>query len=169
VIAWLGYEPPRTISSDVLTDGRARQAAGELRRFLTGLRRVNGSADIGLLCHSYGTVVCGAAAGGLGADGLQVDDIALYGSPGVPAGSVAALRTPARVWAGRSRGDWMAYVPHVRLFRLGFGADPVSPAFGARVFDAGSGGHGDYLRPGSVSLRNLALIALGRGSEVTHA
>jgi hypothetical protein len=164
VIAWLGYDPPETISTDVLTDGRATHAAGGLRRLVAGVHRVNGTAAVGLLCHSYGAVVCGAAAGG-----LAVDDIALYGSPGVPAGSVAALRTPARVWAGRAAGDWMAYVPHVRVLRLGFGTDPVSPRFGARVFAAGSGAHGDYLRPGSVSLRNLALIALGRGSEVTDA
>jgi hypothetical protein len=50
---------------------------------------------------------------------------------------------------------------------LGFGTDPVSPAFGARVFAAGPAGHSDYLRPGSLSLRNLALITLGRGPQVT--
>ncbi len=35
----------------------------------------------------------------------------------------------------------------MRIFGLGLGPDPVSPDFGARVFDAGSGGHSDYLAP----------------------
>jgi hypothetical protein len=43
----------------------------------------------------------------------------------------------------------------------------VSPDFGARVFDAGSGGHSDYLAPGSTSLRNLTDIALGHVSAVS--
>ena len=55
------------------------------------------------------------------------------------------------------------------IFGLGFGTDPVSPGFGAHVFAAGAAGHSDYLRPGSLSLRNLALIALGRGIQVTLA
>jgi hypothetical protein len=36
--------------------------------------------------------------------------------------------------------------------------------FGARLFDAGPGGHSDYLKPGSVSLRNLARIVAGAGN-----
>ncbi|TDC03060.1 hypothetical protein E1267_27495 [Nonomuraea longispora] len=46
---------------------------------------------------------------------------------------------------------------------------PVSDvaAFGARVFDAGSGGHSDYFAPGTASLRNLTMIALGRSGQVT--
>jgi hypothetical protein len=50
--------------------------------------------------------------------------------------------------------------------KLGFDADPVSRSFGARSFEAGDGGHSDYLRPGTKSLRNLALIALGRSDDV---
>jgi hypothetical protein len=51
---------------------------------------------------------------------------------------------------------------------IGFGTDPMSPGFGARVFATGGGGHSDYFRPGSVSLRNLAWIALGDPAEVTR-
>ncbi|RAY15698.1 hypothetical protein DPM19_07905 [Actinomadura craniellae] len=159
VVAWLGYDPPATSSFAVLGTRRADAGARELRRFVAGLRR-GGRARIGLLCHSYGSVVCARAL-----PGLPVDDVALYGSPGTTARSAAGLRTPARVWAGRSSGDWMAYIPHIRVFGAGFGADPVSPAFGARIFAAGSGTHADYLRPGTRSLRNLALIALGHVPE----
>jgi hypothetical protein len=84
------------------------------------------------------------------------------------ASSVASLHTTARVWAGQESADPIKYVPYVRLFGLGFGADPMSPGFGARVFAAGAGGHSGYLDPGSVSLRNLTNIALGDLSAVTR-
>ncbi|MER8221493.1 alpha/beta hydrolase [Streptomyces sp. NPDC094143] len=168
VVAWLGYETPGTVSTTVTTTGRADQAAPHLRELVAGLRAVTGRGTrLSLLCHSYGSVVCARAAAG-----LAVDDIALVGSPGTGAGSAAALHTRARVWAARGGGDWVENVPHLSadLFgtTVGFGTDPVSPAFGARVFAAGDGGHSDYFRPGSTSLTNLARIVLGETKAVTH-
>ncbi|KUJ64517.1 hypothetical protein ACZ90_58235 [Streptomyces albus subsp. albus] len=161
VIGWLGYRTPGTVSPGAVTAGRARQAAPALRRFVAELRAARPGARISLLCHSYGSVVCGRAA-----SGLRVADLVLYGSPGTGADSAAALHTPATVWAGRSSGDWVAAVPHTRLHlpfaTLGFGTDPVAPSFGARVFPAGDGGHSDYLRPRSVPLANIARIVSGR-------
>ncbi|MFE7335941.1 alpha/beta hydrolase [Streptomyces griseus] len=161
VVAWLGYRSPATVSPAALTTGRADRAAPGLRALVDGLHAVRPAARISLLCHSYGSVICARAASGTPADALV-----LYGSPGVGAKSVAALRTGARVWAGRSGGDWIARVPHVRVrvpfvATVGFGTDPVAERFGAEVFDAGDGGHSDYLRPGSRSLTNLARIAAG--------
>ncbi|MEU6122097.1 alpha/beta hydrolase [Streptomyces sp. NPDC047123] len=171
VVAWLGYETPGTVSPAVLTTGRADAAAPALRSFVDDLRGINAHARVSLLCHSYGSVVC--AAGASGPRGLDVADIALYGSPGTGADRAADLRTPARIWAGRGAGDWIADVPHtsVGLFgaTVGFGTDPVSDGFGARVFAAGDGGHSDYLKPGSPSLRNLARIARGDTTEVSRA
>ncbi|MFF4504675.1 alpha/beta hydrolase [Streptomyces sp. NPDC001401] len=169
VVAWLGYKTPGTISTTVLTTDRADQAAPHLREFIGELRHIAGrKANISLLCHSYGTVV-----GARAAAGLDVQDIALVGSPGTGADSAAALHTRARVWAARGADDWIEEVPHVRadLFgaTVGFGTDPVSPAFGAHVFAAGPGGHSDYFRPGSVSLANLTRIVLGESKEVTRA
>lgn len=178
VVTWLGYRTPATISAAVLTPGRADQAAPHLREFVHELRTLTDRPRPGpeppavsLLCHSYGTVVCARAAPTL--TGLGVTDIALVGSPGTGADSAAALRTSARVWAARGADDWIADVPHLRagLFGtdVGFGTDPVSPAFGARVFAAGPGGHSDYFTPGSASLANLARIVLGETTEVTRA
>ncbi|MGW4565943.1 alpha/beta hydrolase, partial [Streptomyces sp. NPDC004561] len=105
--------------------------------------------------------------------GAIADDIALVGSPGTGADSVAALHTRARVWAARGSEDWVANVPHVRarLFgtTVGFGTDPVSHAFGARVFDAADADHSGYFTRGSASLANLSRITLGETSEVPHA
>ena len=160
IIAWLGYATPATLSPGVLASGDAGQGATALRTFVDDLAR--DGRQVALICHSYGSVVCGLAA-----PRLPVTDIAVVGSPGMDASSAAALDTPARVWAGRGTGDWIRYVPHVQFLGLGFGQDPMTAAFGARIFAAGSGGHSGYFRPGSISLRNLAYIALGDPAQVT--
>ncbi|QIS72281.1 hypothetical protein HB370_21790 [Streptomyces sp. DSM 40868] len=171
VIAWLGYETPATVSTTVTTTTRADEAAPRLRAFARDLRTTApAGAHLTLICHSYGSVVCGRAA-----PGLAADDIALIGSPGTGADSATTLHTRARVWAARGAADWVAHVPHVRagLFgtgaTVGFGTDPVSAAFGARVFDAAGADHSGYFTPGSASLANLARITLGETSEVTRA
>lgn len=160
VIAWLGYRTPSTVSLATLTPGRADEAVPYLRAFVRELGTVRPAARVFLLCHSYGSVVCARAA-----SRLDVDGIVLFGSVGTTAGTVAELHTRAAVWAGRGTGDWTARVPNTRLrlpfATIGFGADPLSPAFGARVFAAGDGGHSDYLRPG-VALDNIARIVTGQ-------
>ena len=161
IIAWLGYPAPAMLSPGVMTSGDASQGAQALRPLVTTLAR-HGD-QVALLCHSYGAVVCGLAA-----PHLPVTDIAVFGSPGMDASSVASLHTKAQVWAGQESGDPIKYVPHIRLFGLGFGADPMSPGFGARIFATGTGGHSGYLDPGSVSLRNLTYIALGDAGAVTR-
>ncbi|ACU69588.1 protein of unknown function DUF1023 [Catenulispora acidiphila DSM 44928] len=165
VIGWLGYDPPAVDSMHIATLGRADAGAKALRSFLSQIRTVN-DAPVSLLCHSYGSVLCGQAAAH-----VKATDIAVFGSPGMGVDSVSDLDTTARVWAGRGANDGIADVPHVQVDLLGvsvgFGDDPVDPAFGARLFDAGTGGHSDYLRTGDTALRNLALIALGRGAEVS--
>ncbi|WP_166427692.1 alpha/beta hydrolase [Nonomuraea mesophila] len=254
VVAWLGYDAPRTLSLDTIGDGAARAGAAELRRTVAELRGRT-DAPVALLCHSYGSVVCARAMPGpapglmpsltprlaLGlmpgrapglAPGLPVSGVAFFGSPGVGAPSAAALTAPPRavtppsaprargsargsdrgyargsdpgdaresdpgsaresdsgdaresarghvsaaggvparprVWAGLAANDWIRFVPKTTLGPLGFGTDPMSPGFGARVFDAGSGGHSDYFEPGTASLRNLTMIALGRSGQVT--
>lgn len=175
VIAWLGYETPGTVSPAVLTATRADEAAPELKAFLGQLRTIVGPrAQLALLCHSYGSVVCARTAPALHTiDGPDVSDIALFGSPGTGTDSAAALHTTARVWAARGGDDWIANVPHTTadLFgtTIGFGTDPVSPSFGARLFSAGDAGHSGYFAPGSVSLANLARIVLGETPAVSHA
>jgi hypothetical protein len=163
VVAWLGYDAPATMGTAVLGTGRADEGAARLREFLRWVHRARPGVGVALLCHSYGAVVCGRAAGQL--DG--VTDIAFYGAPGTGVGSAEGLGADARVWVGRGAGDWIANVPHVRAdlmdTGLGLGPDPMAPEYGAEDFPAGQGGHSDYLRPGSVSLRSLAAIAEGAG------
>lgn len=161
IIAWLGYADPATLSPSIMTSGDAGQGAGALRPLVEDLARHG--RQVALICHSYGSVVCGLAA-----PHLPVTDIAVVGSPGMDVSSVRAMHTTARVWAGRGAGDWIRDVPHVRLLGLGFGQDPIAPAFGARLFAAGPGGHSGYFAPGSIALRNLAYIALGDPAGVVR-
>src|SRR5579863_3402375 len=130
IIAWLGYPAPAMLSPAVMTSGDAGQGAQALRPLVIALA---GHGDqVALLCHSYGSVVCGLAA-----PHLPVTDIAVFGSPGMDASSAASLDTKARVWAGRDSDDPVRFVPHIQVFGLGFGADPMSPSFGARIFATG--------------------------------
>ncbi|MFC9132787.1 alpha/beta hydrolase [Streptomyces sp. NPDC057099] len=160
VLAWLGYRTPATVSLAATTPKRAEGAVPGLRSFVRELTRLKPASRTSLLCHSYGSVICARAA-----SGLKVADIVLYGSPGTGYDNAAMLHTEATIWAGRSSGDWVADVPHTQLelpfATVGFGTDPVSPEFGAKVFPAGDGGHSDYLKRGSLSLRNIAGIVAG--------
>jgi hypothetical protein len=167
VIAWLGYTAPHDVWPDAAENDLAQAGAPPLVRFVDGLRATS-SARIALLCHSYGSVVCGLAAPRLPA---AVTDIAVFGSPGMDAPNVAALRTRARVWAGRERSDWIQNVPFVQIAGLGHGSDPVSPGFGARVFaTTGGSGHAGYLgSQDTEAIRNLARIAQGEDASVTCA
>jgi hypothetical protein len=169
VVAWLGYRTPSTGGVHVLTDARAKDGAHRLRGLLDTVRAVNPTAGLSLLCHSYGSVVCAET---LFDSVVPVTDAALFASPGVDVTNAADLRGADRVWVGRTSDDWIRHVAgeHLLLAGLGIGrqTDPMSARFGARHFHAGNGGHSDYLRPGTRSLRNLAMIALGRAADARH-
>lgn len=173
VVAWYGYRAPRTQSVEVLTGSRAAEGGQRLDGLIGQLRRVNATAPVTLLCHSYGSVVCGNAMGTMDSGTASaLSDIVVFGSPGMGVRSRAELGTDVPLWAGRGTQDWIADVPHasVNLFGawVGFGGDPTSSDFGAKVLPTGTARHSDYLRPGGLAVRNIALIALGRGAEVSR-
>lgn len=154
VVAWLGYRTPKGLGVDAATGGLARQGATALVEFVNALHT---NARLHVFGHSYGSVVVSLAAHELN----NVHDIVFTGSPGVRANSVAELGTTAKVWALRSSGDWMRFVPNVRLFDLGHGTDPTSDSFGAQVLRFEGGKHDTYYAPGSATLAALAEIASG--------
>ncbi|NSC21541.1 hypothetical protein FM076_10130 [Streptomyces albus subsp. chlorinus] len=158
VVAWTGYTTPVGLGPDAATGRLAEAGAPRLVRFLRGLAQTGVAAPT-VLCHSYGSVVCGQAAPGL--DRRDAADLVVLGSPGMRADSVAALHTRVPVWAARAPADWIRHVPHVEFLGLGHGADPVGDGFGARVIATpGAQEHGDYLRPGTGSLDNVTAITL---------
>ncbi|MEU1090958.1 alpha/beta hydrolase [Streptomyces sp. NPDC005576] len=156
VIAWAGYTTPVGVGWDAATGELAEVGADRLARFTDGLA-ADGLPEPAVFCHSYGSVVCGLAA-----HRLRAGDLVVLGSPGMRAGSVAALGTTARVWAAKDPTDWIDDVPNVEFVGLGHGTDPTGPAFGARRVPAHRAvGHTGYFAPGTDSLRAFAAIATG--------
>ncbi|AYN35847.1 secreted protein [Streptomyces albus] len=164
VIAWADYTTPSGIGMDAVTAGKAEAGAERLNALLHTLP---GRSPVALYCHSYGSVVCGLAAGELPG---RVRDIAVAGSPGMRASHAGDLDTRARVWAVRDNDDWIREVPFLEVGGLGHGADPVSPSFGARRLSADlAKGHAGYFLPGTDSLGNFAAIGTGTYESVRCA
>ncbi|MFJ1592570.1 alpha/beta hydrolase [Kitasatospora albolonga] len=164
VIAWADYTAPAGLGMDAALGVLAAQGAVRLNALVGALP---GASDVSLVCHSYGSVVCGVAADDAPA---RVTDIAVAGSPGMRAENAARLRTDARIWAMRDEDDWIGDVPHMEFGGIGHGADPVDPAFGARLVSAaGAAGHSGYFEPGTESLGNLAAIGVGAYGSVSCA
>ncbi|MGW0846473.1 alpha/beta hydrolase [Streptomyces sp. NPDC002787] len=164
VIAWADYTAPDGLGLDSATALRAEQGSVRLNALV---RSLPGSSTVALVCHSYGSVVCGVAASSLPS---RVTDIAVAGSPGMRAETVGQLRTSARVWAMRDADDWVQDVPYLEVGGLGHGTDPVSAEFGARILSAADArGHSGYFEPGTESLYNFAEIGIGAYESVRCA
>ena len=158
VVLWVGYPTPQGLGRDAATGRLARAAVPALVDEVAALRdRPGEPPHLTVVGHSYGAVVVALAA----AD-LTADDLVLLASAGARADDVAALRTPARVWAGRGPGDWIRRVPHLWLGDLGHGADPAAAGFGARPLDvADVTSHDGYFRAGSSSLAAITDVVTG--------
>lgn len=164
VIAWADYTAPAGIGMDAALGNLAERGAVRLGALVGALP---GTSKVSLFCHSYGSVLCGVAAGELPS---RVTDIAVAGSPGMRVERAAQLHTSAAVWAMRDRNDWIEDVPNMEVGGLGHGADPVDRGFGARVVSAGdANGHSGYFVPGTESLSNFAAIGVGAYGSVTCA
>lgn len=160
-IAWLGYFPPDGLEPEALRSDRAIAGAGEL---VESVRTLSEDARVTLICHSYGSVLCGRAA-----PDVDATDIVVVGGAGMDASTVKALDTSAQVWAARADGDGMRFLPDFRIAGFGHGAEPAAPGFGAEVFSTGiARGHSSYYQPGGETMRNIARIVLGDDQEVTR-
>ncbi|MFJ5923809.1 alpha/beta hydrolase [Kitasatospora sp. NPDC092948] len=168
VVAWTGYVTPQGLGPDAATSRLAEAAAPRLERLLAGLQQTSHpEAPPALLCHSYGSVVCGTVAPSV--HDAKPTDLVAFGSPGMGVDSAAELGTGVRVWAARNPADWIGNVPYLEVGGLGHGADPTTQAFGARtVSSAGASGHNGYLAEGTASLHNFAAIALGHYGDVSR-
>lgn len=178
VIAWMNYDAPAGIDRQALDTADAKAAAPALLRFQQGLTATHDPgtpAHNVLLGHSYGSAVIGETARAAGPGGLsrvRVDDVISVGSPGMDVGTAKDLGVPAgHVYASRAVDDPIPYVTAVAAKADPHGPDPTSDGFGARVFDAGSGGspldaHGSYFNTGP-ALTNIGRIVSGNGGAIT--
>ncbi|MCW2623178.1 MAG: hypothetical protein JWL64_2780 [Frankiales bacterium] len=169
-VAWIGYDAPMS-AREVLGEGRAAHGAPVLQRALGGWSAratVSGrELDLTVSAHSYGSVLAGRAL----REPTSADALVAVGSPGLTVPRAGALVLPTgSVFVGEAPGDVVADGGTTHLF----GPDPGAKDFGARQLGldgkeglAASHGHSDYYDEGSESLRNQALVVLGRGDLVT--
>jgi hypothetical protein len=170
-IAWMNYNAPATVPG-ALWSAPAQAGAPVLDSFQQGLYATHNPGDpmhTTVIGHSYGTTVVGEATQAPG--GLRADDVVLAASPGINVDNAAAMHVPggtAHVWATRDDNDPIVWAE-------GFhDTDPVTPAFGAHVFNAGVGpswdplgAHGYYFDPSSPAMANFGEIATGHYNQVT--
>ena len=169
-VAWMDYDAPPTVPA-ALFSGPAHAGGPTLDRFQQGLYATHDPADpmhTTVIGHSYGTTVVGEASQAPG--GLHADDVVLAASPGANVDDAAAMHAtggPGHVWATRDGHDPIVWAE-------GFhDTDPVTPAFGAHVFDAGEGpsgflaAHSYYFDPSSPAMANFGRIATGHYDQVT--
>ncbi|PZF56989.1 hypothetical protein DEJ23_08565 [Curtobacterium sp. MCSS17_008] len=172
VLAWMGYRTPDM--SNILTLGLARTGAERLERVVDGLDAVRGDdrPRLNVVAHSYGSTTALMA---LSSGRMQADSLTVLGSPGSDVRTASELAVHAgQVYVGDAHSDPIAGSGY-------FGTDPGSPGFGSTLLDLSAGattrddgvfrrpeGHNDYLKPGTASLHDVALIAVGRGDLVRH-
>ncbi|MFJ2861447.1 alpha/beta hydrolase [Kitasatospora sp. NPDC087314] len=176
VIAWTGYVTPSGLGPDAVTSRLADVGAPRLQRLLAGLKETTRpDAPPALLCHSYGSVVCGNAAPEIPraaaspSDVSGVTDLMVFGSPGMGVQSTSELGTGVHVWATRNPSDWIGNVPYLEVGGLGHGADPTGSGFGAeQISSARAAGHNGYFTEGTDSLHNFAAISLGHYQDVVR-
>lgn len=171
-IMWLGYDAPNGLP-DAVNLTEAAEGAPRLLKFVDGLRsahirtpirpgysaRAKRDPHIAGFVHSYGSTVGGMATKA----GMDIDDLALLGSPGGGAmyGSELASRN-RQIWAQRASDDPIRWVPSA------LGQDPMEPDFGATLIpvDPRQNGHGDYYELGTEGLADLAWILTSRYEKV---
>ncbi|GAA3716209.1 hypothetical protein GCM10022399_36070 [Terrabacter ginsenosidimutans] len=185
IVTWMGYDAPQvreivtSIDRNVVNAKLARDNAAALADFATGVEAARDRpAHQTVWAHSYGAVLAGFASLRTSA----VDDVAVFGAPGLPFSDVsrtslkpgslnvlgavgddvfdygwAVHGTPSAQVAGATRLSTFA------LKQTGSGCNHWLHSRSEFV-DAGrtSSGHSDYLRQGTDSARNLTAIAAGR-------
>ncbi|MGV9556488.1 alpha/beta hydrolase [Streptomyces sp. NPDC003522] len=165
-ITWLGYDAPDDVVKDAPFEHYAYDGAPAFRSFMDGLdasRSGDSAGHTTVIAHSYGTTLVGAAAE---TGHLKADDLVFAGSPGVKVSGADELDVPkGHVWNEEADGD---AVPDIG--RWGHGGDgfviPSDPSFGANQMTTDTEGHSGYWDTGSDSLRNQALVMVGKGDDV---
>ncbi len=112
VVAWLGYRTPDLNLFglfDGAASGRARTGANSLVSDLEVIRRMAPHAHLTVIGHSYGSVVVGETMKSSKlrkrVNGLDIDDVAVVGSPGMNVWSRSSLGHPdIDVWASKASG-----------------------------------------------------------------
>lgn len=170
-VAWIGYHTPTLLNASTME--LAYQGRDALTLSLQGLaadRADDTLPHVSIVAHSYGST---AAMLALQENQVEVDALVMVGSPGSPARSASELNVrDGDVWVGAAEWD---PIPRSGVF----GSQPLDAAFGANPFSttatadpitgetlATSPSHNDYFTVGTTTVRNMALITIGRSDLV---
>ncbi|HEX5967126.1 MAG TPA: alpha/beta hydrolase [Intrasporangium sp.] len=174
IVLWMGYPAPQWRDGalgnrSVLRDDLAREWADDLASFTNGITASRDDPPHqALWAHSYGSVVAGFALQHV----MQMDDVALFGSPGTALHSLAdaglkpgalnVLAAPTDPiahtgWHGRDPRD----IPGVAILSATCALKPGS----TNQLLMGSFLHSDYTDEGTTSEHNLAAIVAGRPEQ----
>ncbi|MFD8494221.1 alpha/beta hydrolase [Amycolatopsis sp. NPDC059657] len=186
VVTWMGYDAPNELPN-AGSESYADNGKGALAGFQDGLRATHDGdtpSHNTVLGHSYGSTVIGHAAREGG--GLNADELAFVGSPGVGVDSANELhlRGVDQAQVGQHVHSTVAEHDIIKVTNLevgdegldiALGPDPATAQFGGQVFssDAGTSGpiyqgglskeaHSEYWNPNSKSLGNIGLIIAGK-------
>lgn len=170
-VAWIGYHTPNLTNVGGIQN--AEEGRDSLAKTIEGLQAIRGGDEpyVTVVAHSYGST---AALMALTEYDFEIDALALVGSPGSPAKSVSQLHVRnGNVFVGEAPWD---PIPNSSYF----GSDPGSASYGAHPMGVGGGidvitnevllassGHNEYFSAGTESMRNFALISIGKSQFVT--
>ncbi|MEU0130117.1 MULTISPECIES: alpha/beta hydrolase [unclassified Streptomyces] len=182
-ITWLGYDAPQSIVPEAMEKQWAYDGSPKLNAFMDGLETAQGGPDgshTTVIGHSYGSTVVGDASN---KGDLSADDIVVAGSPGMMTGDADDLDVGKdHVWSEAAWNDpvpaggklaglggykWDVETYHGIPFNAGYIQNvPSDESFGAHRMDVDTSGHSDYWNRGSESLKNQALVVVGRYDDV---
>lgn len=177
-VTWMGYEAPQMggftddldFGDTVTSDDAAQDGAGRLSGFLNGIDASRTEdPHLTALGHSYGSLTTSLAL----QQGTGVDDVVLYGSPGLGTDDVSDLGVPdGHVFVSEAKNDPVADLAY-------FGRDP-NQLDGVTTLSAEAGttptgeertqstGHSEYVVDGSMSQYNMGTVITGHpGDAVT--
>jgi pimeloyl-ACP methyl ester carboxylesterase len=170
-VAWIGYHTPNLTNVGAIDN--AYEGRDSLANAIRGLQAVRAGDEpfVTIVAHSYGST---AALMALSEFDFTVDALAMVGSPGSPAKSVEELHVRrGNVYVGEAAWD---PIPNSSYF----GSDPGAKNYGAKPLGVSGGvdaithdtllastGHNEYFSADTESMRNFALIGIGRGAYVS--
>lgn len=171
-VAWIGYHTPNLTNVGGIQN--AYEGRDALAGAIQGLQSLRSHDEpyVSVIAHSYGST---AALMALTEFDFQIDALAMVGSPGSPAKSANELHVrDGNVYVGEAAWD---PIPNSAYF----GSDPGATSYGAKSMGVSGGtdevthralgaslGHNEYFSPGTESMRNFALIAIGQGKYVSE-
>ncbi|MEW2493148.1 alpha/beta hydrolase [Streptomyces nodosus] len=165
-ITWLGYDAPDSVVKDAPFSHYAYDGAPAFNHFLDGLSASHSDPSEPhrtVIAHSYGSTLVGAAAQ---TGHLHASDVVFAGSPGVRVSRADEMDvSKGHVWNEEADKD-----PVPDIGRWGHGGDrfviPSDQEFGANQMATDTEGHSGYWDNHSQSLRNQALVVVGKREEV---